>query len=73
MVESLKEKVLRITLEELDFSVRTYSCLKRAGINDIEDLIKMSYDDLYRIKNLNLKCREEVVRKLASIGLGLQD
>ena len=62
--------VIHLYLPVVSFA---YSCLKRAGINDVEDLIKMSYDDLYRIKNLNLKCREEVIRKLASIGLGLQD
>ena len=46
MIESLKEKVLRITLEELDLSVRSYNCLKRAGINTVKDITEKTYEDM---------------------------
>ena len=73
MVESLKEKVLRITLEELDLSVRSYNCLKRAGINTVEDLSEKTYEDMLKVRNLGKKSLEEVIQKLASLGLALKE
>ena len=72
MVESLKEKVLRITLDELDLSVRSYNCLKRAGINTVEDLSQKTYEDMLVVRNLGKKSLEEVIQKLASLGLALK-
>ena len=61
MVESLKEKVLRITLEELDLSVRSYNCLKRAGINTVKDITETTYEDMLEVRNLGKKSLEEVI------------
>ena len=66
-----KEKVLEMTIEELDLSVRSFNCLKRAGINTVEDLINKSEDDMMKVRNLGRKSLEEVVNKLASLGFGL--
>jgi DNA-directed RNA polymerase subunit alpha len=73
MVESLKEKVLRITLEELDLSVRSYNCLKRAGINTVKDLSEKTYEDMLKVRNLGKKSLEEVIQKLVSLGLALKE
>ena len=67
-----KEKVLEMTIEELDLSVRSFNCLKRAGINTVEDLINKTEDDMMKVRNLGRKSLEEVVNKLASLGFGLQ-
>lgn len=67
-----KEKVLEMTIEELDLSVRSFNCLKRAGINTVEDLINKSADDMMKVRNLGRKSLEEVVNKLDSLGLGLR-
>ncbi|MGN0550479.1 MAG: DNA-directed RNA polymerase subunit alpha [Acutalibacteraceae bacterium] len=67
-----KEKVLEMTIEELDLSVRSFNCLKRAGINTVEDLINKSEDDMMKVRNLGRKSLEEVVFKLNSLGFGLQ-
>ncbi len=69
--ETKKEKVLEMTIEELDLSVRSYNCLKRAGINTVEDLINKSEDDMMKVRNLGKKSLEEVINKLASLGLSL--
>ena len=66
-----KEKVLEMTIEELDLSVRSFNCLKRAGINTVEDLINKTEDDMMKVRNLGRKSLEEVVNKLASLGFGL--
>ena len=58
-----KEKVLEMTIEELDLSVRSFNCLKRAGINTVEDLINKSEDDMMKVRNLGKKSLEEVVEK----------
>lgn len=71
--ESKIDKVLSITLEEMDFSVRTYNCLKRAGINTVEHLIEMNYNEVLTIKNLCKKNFEEVINKLAMLGLYLKE
>ena len=68
-----KEKVLKMTIEELDLSVRSFNCLKRAGINTVEDLINKSEDDMMKVRNLGRKSLEEVINKLASLGFGLYD
>lgn len=66
-------KVLETTIEELDLSVRSFNCLKRAGINTVEDLINKTEDDMMKVRNLGKKSLEEVVAKLASLGLSLRD
>ena len=65
--------VLSMTIEELDFSVRSFNCLKRAGINTVEDLINRTEDDMMKVRNLGRKSLEEVINKLASLGLALRD
>jgi DNA-directed RNA polymerase subunit alpha len=69
--ETKKEKVLEMTIEELDLSVRSYNCLKRAGINTVEDLIGKTEDDMMKVRNLGRKSLEEVIQKLAGLGLSL--
>ena len=66
-----KEKVLEMTIEELDLSVRSFNCLKRAGINTVEDLISKSEEDMMKVRNLGRKSLEEVINKLASLGFKL--
>ena len=68
--ESKKEKVLEMPIEELELSVRSYNCLKRAGISTVEDLAGKSQDDMMKIKNLGKKSLDEVTNKLISLGLG---
>ena len=70
--EGGKEKVLEMTIEELDLSVRSFNCLKRAGINTVEDLINRSEEDMMKVRNLGRKSLEEVVWKLASLGFSLR-
>ena len=65
--------VLSMTIEELDFSVRSFNCLKRAGINTVEDLISKTEDDMMKVRNLGRKSLEEVINKLLSLGLALRD
>ena len=69
--DNRKEKVLEMLIEDLDFSVRSYNCLKRAGINTVEDLCNKSEDDMMKVRNLGRKSLEEVAAKLTSLGLGL--
>lgn len=68
-----KEKVLEMTIEELDLSVRSFNCLKRAGINTVEDLISKTEEEMMKVRNLGRKSLEEVVSKLASLGFGLSE
>ncbi len=68
-----KEKALEMTIEELDLSVRSFNCLKRAGINNVEDLISKTEDDMMKVRNLGRKSLEEVINKLASLGFSLRD
>jgi DNA-directed RNA polymerase subunit alpha len=70
--EKGKEKVLEMTIEELDLSVRSFNCLKRAGINTVEDLINKSEDDMMKVRNLGRKSLEEVQEKLESMDLSLK-
>lgn len=66
-----KEKVLELSIEELDLSVRSYNCLKRAGINTVEDLANKTEDDMMKVRNLGRKSLEEVLNKMAELGLTL--
>ena len=61
-----------MTIEELDLSVRSFNCLKRAGINTVEDLIGKSEDDMMKVRNLGKKSLDEVVAKLTSLGYDLR-
>ncbi|MHB8064949.1 MAG: DNA-directed RNA polymerase subunit alpha [Ruminiclostridium sp.] len=67
--ETKKEKVLEMTIEELDLSVRSYNCLKRAGINTVEDLTNKTEEDMMKVRNLGRKSLEEVLQKLQALGL----
>ena len=70
--EDKQVKLLELPIEEMDLSVRSYNCLKRAGINTVEDLIKKSRGDMLKVKNLGIKSIEEVIAKLESYGLSLR-
>ena len=70
--ETIKEKVLEMTIEELDMSVRSFNCLKRAGIDTVEDLINRTEEDMIKVRNLGTKSLEEVIQKLHSLGLDLK-
>ncbi|MBD9224756.1 MAG: DNA-directed RNA polymerase subunit alpha [Clostridiales bacterium] len=66
-----RNKVLELTIEELDLSVRSFNCLKRANINTVEDLISKTEDEMMKVRNLGRKSLEEVINKLAMMGLSL--
>ena len=68
--ESKKEKVLEMPIEELELSVRSYNCLKRAGIATVEDLANKSQEDMMKVRNLGKKSLDEVTNKLIALGLG---
>ena len=70
--ETQKEKVLEMVIEELDMSVRSFNCLKRAGINTVEDLTNRTESDMIKVRNLGKKSLEEVIQKLHSLGLDLK-
>ena len=70
--ETIKEKVLEMTIEELDMSVRSFNCLKRAGIDTVEDLTNRTEEDMIKVRNLGKKSLEEVIQKLRSLGLDLK-
>ncbi|SFQ88144.1 DNA-directed RNA polymerase subunit alpha C-terminal domain-containing protein, partial [Priestia endophytica] len=72
MVEKEEEKVLEMTIEELDLSVRSYNCLKRAGINTVQELANKTEEDMMKVRNLGRKSLEEVKAKLEELGLGLR-
>ena len=69
--ETARDKVLEMTIEELDLSVRSFNCLKRANINTVEDLISKTEDEMMKVRNLGRKSLEEVINKLAMMGLAL--
>lgn len=71
--EDKKEKVLEMTIEELDLSVRSYNCLKRAGINTVQELTTKSEEDMMKVRNLGRKSLEEVQEKLTELGLSLRN
>ena len=70
--DDIQSKVLTLPIEEMDFSVRSYNCLKRANINTVEDLVNKSKADMLKVRNLGLKSIDEVVQKLETYGLGLR-
>lgn len=70
--EEQKDKILEMTIEELDLSVRSYNCLKRAGINTVEELIQRNEEDMMKVRNLGKKSLEEVIHKLEELGLSLR-
>ena len=71
--ESEKEKVLEMTIDDLDLSVRSYNCLKRAGINTVEDLANKSEEEMMKVRNLGRKSLDEVKFKLHALGLALKE
>ena len=66
-----KEKVLEMNIDELELSVRSYNCLKRAGINTVEELCNRTPEDMMKVRNLGRKSLEEVLAKLKELGLQL--
>lgn len=73
VVEDTNAKIMDMTIEDLDLSVRSYNCLKRAGINNVSDLVQKSEDDMMKVRNLGRKSMEEVKKKLIELGLGLSE
>ncbi|MGI6131871.1 MAG: DNA-directed RNA polymerase subunit alpha [Bacillota bacterium] len=71
-VQDNRERVMEMTIEELDLSVRSYNCLKRAGINSVEELTRKTEEDMMKVRNLGRKSLEEVKQKLESLGLTLR-
>ncbi|MDO5111887.1 MAG: DNA-directed RNA polymerase subunit alpha [Clostridia bacterium] len=71
--EDKKEKILEMTIEELDLSVRSYNCLKRAGINTVEELVQRNEEEMMKVRNLGRKSLEEVQQKLTGLGLSLRN
>jgi len=69
--ETQREKMMEMSIEELDLSVRSYNCLKRAGINSVEDLANKTEEDMMKVRNLGRKSLEEVLNKMADLGLAL--
>ena len=67
-----KEKILELSIEEMDLSVRSYNCLKRAGINTVEDLANKTEEDMMKVRNLGRKSLEEVLNRLTDFGLSLR-
>ena len=67
-----KEKVLEMSIDELELSVRSYNCLKRAGINTVEELRNQTAEDMMKVRNLGRKSLEEVLAKLKELGLSLK-
>ncbi|MGE5553239.1 MAG: DNA-directed RNA polymerase subunit alpha [Betaproteobacteria bacterium] len=71
--EEQKNRLMEMTIEELDLSVRSYNCLKRAGINTVEELTRKTEEDMMKVRNLGRKSLEEVKQKLAGLGLSLRE
>ena len=70
--ENQKEKALEMTIEELELSVRSFNCLKRAAINTVEELTQKTEDDMMKVRNLGKKSLDEVIHKLEDLDLGLK-
>ena len=70
--ESKKERILEMNIEDLDLSVRSYNCLKRAGINTVEELVQRDEEEMMKVRNLGRKSLEEVQAKLSALGLSLR-
>ncbi len=71
--EDKNSKIMSMSIDELELSVRSHNCLKRANINTVEDLVKKSKDDMLKVKNLGAKSLEEVIEKINNLGLKLRD
>ncbi len=71
-VDEKREKTMDLTIEDLDLSVRSYNCLKRAGINTVEDLATRTEEDMRKVRNMGQKSLEEVLKKMAELGLHLR-
>lgn len=71
--EDKRTKILEMTIEDMDLSVRSYNCLKRANIHTVEDLIKKTEDDMLKVRNLGKKSLDEVIYKIESLGLKLKE
>ena len=69
--ETQRDKVMEMTIGDMDLSVRSYNCLKRANINTVEDLISKTEEEMMKVRNLGRKSLEEVINKLAMMGLSL--
>ena len=67
-----KEKILEMTIEDLDLSVRSFNCLKRAGINTVAELVQRNQEDMMKVRNLGRKSLEEVEQKLQALSLSLK-
>ncbi len=72
-LETIKDKVLSMTIDELDFSIRTHNCLSRAGINTVADICNKTEIELIRVKNLGKKSLEEIIQKVTALGLTLRE
>ena len=70
--ETKRDQVLEMTVEELELSVRSLNCLKRAAIHNVEDLINRTEDEMMKVRNLGRKSLEEIIQKLQSLGLSLK-
>ena len=70
--EDQKEKALEMTIEELELSVRSFNCLKRASINTVEELTERTEEEMMKVRNLGKKSLDEVKAKLAELGLSLR-
>lgn len=64
MIKREREETLNMTIEEMEFSIRTYNCLKRAGIKTVRDLTEMTEDDMLKVRNLGRKSLDEIIHKL---------
>ncbi len=71
-LEDKQDQILQTTIEELDMSVRSFNCLKRAGIDTVADLVNRTEEDMIKVRNLGKKSLEEVIQKLQSLGLSLK-
>ncbi|HBG77194.1 MAG TPA: DNA-directed RNA polymerase subunit alpha, partial [Clostridiales bacterium] len=71
--EEEKDRVLEMAIEELDLSVRSYNCLKRAGIDSVEELTRKTEEDMMKVRNLGKKSLQEVKEKLGALGLALRE
>ena len=69
--ENQTSKIMEMTIDDMDLSVRSYNCLKRANINTVEDLISKTEEEMMKVRNLGRKSLEEVINKLALMGLSL--
>ncbi|MBZ4666344.1 DNA-directed RNA polymerase subunit alpha C-terminal domain-containing protein, partial [Mahella sp.] len=72
-IEEKREHALDMTIEELDLSVRSYNCLKRAGINTVQELTEKTEDEMMKVRNLGRKSLDEVIQKLNALGLSLKE